>query len=55
MKGTAFTSEGERVRVRMLLSLAAHNVGYKMMVGVHNTIDVGRMWEVFTVFSMKGK
>ena len=39
----------------MLLSLVAHAVGYKTMVDVHNTIDVGRMWEVFTVFSMKGK
>ena len=46
MKGTAFTSEGERVRVRMLLSLVAHAVGYKMMVGAHNTVCVRRMWEV---------
>ena len=42
----------ERVRVRMLLSLVAHAVRYKMIVGAHNTIDVRRMWEVFTVFSM---
>ena len=30
----------------MLLSLVAHAVGYKMMVGAHNTIVVRRMWEV---------
>ena len=28
----------ERKRVRMLLSLIAHVDGYKMMVGVHNTV-----------------
>ena len=52
-----FINEGDgltsvRERVRMLLSLVAHAIGYKMMVGAHNTIDVRRMWEVFTVFSM---
>ena len=52
MKGTVFTSERERVKVRMLLSLVAHAVGYKMMVGAHNIVDVRRMWEVFIVFSM---
>ena len=36
----------ERERVRMLLSLVAHAVGYKMMVGAHNTVCVRRMWEV---------
>ena len=30
----------------MLLSLVAHTVGYKMMVGTHNTVVVRRMWEV---------
>ena len=35
-----------RERVRMLLSLVAHAVGYKMMVGAHNTVVVRRMWEV---------
>ena len=31
----------------MLLSLVAHAVGYKMMVGAHNTVVVVRsMWEV---------
>ena len=30
----------------MLLSLVAHAVGYKMMVGAHNTVCVRRMWEV---------
>ena len=33
-------------RVHMLLSLVAHVVGYKMMVGAHNTIVVRCMWEV---------
>ena len=35
----------ERERVHMLLSLVAHAIGYKMMVGAHNTV-VRRMWEV---------
>ena len=30
----------------MLLSLVAHAIGYKMMIGAHNTICVRRMWEV---------
>ena len=30
----------------MLLSLVAHTVGYKMMVGAHNTVCVRHMWEV---------
>ena len=30
----------------MLQSLVAHAVGYKMIVGAHNTIYVRRMWEV---------
>ena len=39
----------------MLLSLVAHAVGYKMIVGTHNTVDVRHMREVFTVFTMYGK
>ena len=35
-EGDGLTSERERVR--MLLSLAAHADGYKMMVGAHNTV-----------------
>ena len=35
-EGDGFTSEREGVR--SLLSLAAHAGGYKMMVGVHNTV-----------------
>ena len=47
-EGDGLTSERERERERvcMLLSLVAHAVGYKMMVGVHNTVCVRRMWEV---------
>ena len=30
----------------MLLSLVAHTVGYKMIVGAHNTVYVRRMWEI---------
>ena len=30
---------GERERVHLLLSLAAHAGGYKMMVGAHNTVE----------------
>ena len=29
-----------------MLSLVAHAVGYKMIVGAHNTVYVRRMWEV---------
>ena len=35
-EGRSLTSERERVR--MLLSLATHASGYKMMVGAHNTV-----------------
>ena len=45
-EGDGLTSEGERVRMR--LSLVAHAIGYKMMVGVHNTFYVRRMWEVLS-------
>ena len=31
--------------VRML-SLVAHVVGYKMIVGAHNTINIRCMWEI---------
>ena len=34
-----------RESVRML-SLVAHAVGYKMIVGAHNTVNVRCMWEV---------
>ena len=39
-----FIDEGDgltsvRERVRMLLSLVAHAGGYRMMVGVHNTVE----------------
>ena len=30
----------------MLLSLVAHAVGYKMIVGAHNIVNVRCMWEV---------
>ena len=36
-EGDGLTSERERVR--MLLSLVAHAIGYKIMVGAHNTIE----------------
>ena len=42
-EGDGLTSE--RDRVRMLLNLLAHAVGYKMIIGVHNTVYVRRMWE----------
>ena len=41
MKGMAFTRE----RVRMQ-SLVAHAVGYKMIVGAHNTVNVRCTWEL---------
>ena len=49
-EGDNLTSE--RKRVRMLLSLVAHAIRYKMIVGAHNTVNVIRMWGFFTVFSM---
>ena len=52
-EGDGLTSERERVR--MLLCLVAHAVGYKMMVGAHNIVYVRRMWEVFTAFTMYGQ
>ena len=39
-----FTSERERVH--MLLNLVAHAGRYRMMVGAHNTVDVGCTLEV---------
>ena len=44
-EGDGLTRERERVCVRML-SLVAHAVGYKMIVGGHNTVNVRCMWEV---------
>ena len=29
-----------------MLSLVAHAIGYRMIVGAHNTINVRCMWEV---------
>ena len=29
-----------------MLSLVAHAIGYKMIVGAHNTVNVRCMWEV---------
>ena len=31
-----------------MLSLVAHAVGYKMIVGAHNTVNVRCMWEVMS-------
>ena len=42
-EGDDLTSERERVR---MLSLIAHAVGYKMIIGTHNTVNVRCMWEV---------
>ena len=46
-EGDGLTSERERecVCVRML-SLVAHAIGYKMIVGAHNTVNVICMWQV---------
>ena len=35
-----------RERESVLLSLVAHAVGYKVIVGAHNTVNVRCMWEV---------
>ena len=44
MKGMSL-QERERVCVRVI-SLVAHAIGYKMIVGAHNTVNVRCMWEV---------
>ena len=44
-EGDGLTRDRERVCVRML-SLITHAVGYKMIVGAHNTVNVRCMWEV---------
>ena len=44
-EGDGLTRDRERVCVRML-SLVAHAIGHKMIVGAHNTINVRCMWEV---------
>ena len=53
-EGDGLTSERERVR--MLLSLAAHTGGYKMMVGAHNTVLMsdacGRLRRLLQVWQM---
>jgi len=38
-KRDGLTGERERERVRLLLSLVAHAVGYKMMVGAHKMLQ----------------
>ena len=49
---------GERERVRMLLSLAAHADGDWIIVGAHNTVDVTVECQVhvggYVVFFRKG-
>ena len=35
-----------------MLSLVAHAIGYKMIVGAHNTINVRCMWEITSSFDM---
>ena len=30
----------------MLLSFVAHAIGYRMIVGAHNTVNIRCMWEV---------
>ena len=42
-EGDGLTSERESIR---MLSLVAHAVGYKMIVGAHNTVNVRCMCEV---------
>ena len=41
-EGDGLTSE--RGRVYAMLSLVAHAVGYMMIVGAHNTVNVRCMW-----------
>ena len=46
-EGDGLTRERECVCVCVCtLSLVAHAVGYKMIVGAHNTVNVRCMWEV---------
>ena len=46
-----FIDEGMALQVRemesvRMLSLVAHAIGYRMIVGTHNTVYVRCMWEV---------
>ena len=34
-----------------MLSLVAYAIGYKMVVGAHNTVNVRCMWEVVSSYS----
>ena len=52
-EGDGLTSERESVR--MLVSLAVNAVGYKMIVGAYNTVDVRRIWEVLPCCTRYGK
>ena len=45
----------ERERVRLLLSLAAHAGGYKMMVGAHNTVECQMHVGGYVVFFRYGR
>ena len=42
-EGDGLTSERERESAHMVLSLVAHAIGYKTVVGAHNTVYVRRM------------
>ena len=44
-----------RERVRVLLSHVAHTIGYKMIVGAHNTVDAQTYVVGSIVFVMYGK
>ena len=50
-EGDGLTSERETVR---MLSLVAYAVGYKMIVGAHNTVNVRCMWEVAILLMPRG-
>ena len=41
----SYKLEKERECIRVLPSLVAHAVGYDMVVDVHNTVYVRRMWQ----------
>ena len=44
MKGVAL-QERDRECICIVLSLVSHAVGYKTVVGAHNTVYVKRMWQ----------
>ena len=51
----SYKSENERECIHLLPSLAAHAVGYEMVIGAHNTVYVQMHVAGSTMFTWYGK